>query len=83
MLRISHIEHKKNEEVLNTMKTKRSLIDSIWKKRAKYFGHMVKQIGYRDFYYKGKHMGKREREGQGLHGQIASRTGKARIMANR
>ena len=38
MLRISYIEHKKNEEVLNMMKTRRLLFDSIRKRKAKYFG---------------------------------------------
>ena len=34
MLRISYIEHKKNEEVLNLMKTRRSLFDSIREKEG-------------------------------------------------
>jgi len=42
MLRISYIEHKTNEEVLGMMKIKRSLIDSIRKRKAKYFGHIIR-----------------------------------------
>ena len=37
MLRISYTEHKTNEEVLGMMKIKRLLIDSIRKRKAKYF----------------------------------------------
>ena len=36
MLRISYIEQKKNEEVLNMMKTRRLPFDSIRKRKAKY-----------------------------------------------
>ena len=49
MLRISYIEHKKNEEVLNMMKTKRSLL------KAKYFGHMVRQNGLQRLLSEGKY----------------------------
>ena len=45
MLRISYIEHKKNEAVLNMIKIKRSLFDSIRKTKAKYYVHMVRRSG--------------------------------------
>ena len=75
MLRISYIEHKKNEEVLNMMKTKRSLFDSIRKRKTKYFGHMVRQNGLQRLLLEGKIHRKKEREGQELREQITSRNG--------
>ena len=59
MLRISYIEHKKNEEVLNTMKTRRLLFDSIRKRKAKYFGHMIRQNGLQRLLLEGKKYGKK------------------------
>ena len=82
MLRISYIEHKKNEEVLNMTKTRRLLFDSIRKRKAKYFGHMVRQNGLQRLLQEGRIHGKREREDQELSGQITSRNGQAISMAN-
>ena len=48
MLIISYIEHKKNEEVLNMMKTMRSLFDSIRKGRLNVSGVWKDKMGYRD-----------------------------------
>ena len=45
MLRISYIEHKTNEEVLGIIEKKRLLIDSIRKRKAKYFEQMVRHNG--------------------------------------
>ena len=59
MLRISYTEHKTNEEVLGMMKIKRLLIDSIRKRKAKYFGHMVRQNGLQRLLLEGKINGKR------------------------
>ena len=54
MLRISYTEHKTNKEVLGMMKIKRLLIDSIRKRKVKYFGHMVRQNGLQRLLLEGK-----------------------------
>ena len=82
MLRISYIEHKKNEEVLNMTKTRRLLFDSIRKRKAKYFRHIVRQNGLQRLLQEGRIHGKREREDQEVRGQITSSKGQAKIMAN-
>ena len=81
MLRILYTEHKTNEEVLGMMKIKRLLIDSIRKRKAKYFG--IRQNGLQRLLLEGKLNGKKgEKEGQELHGQLTSRTGLERLLAN-
>ena len=59
MLRISYTEHKTNEEVLGIMSVKRLLIDSFRKRKAKYFGHMVRQNGLQRLSLEGKINGKK------------------------
>ena len=41
MLRISWKEHKTNADVLHKMKTKRSLLNTIKKRKCQYFGHIL------------------------------------------
>ena len=64
------------------MKTRRSLFESIRKRKGKYFGDMVRQNGLQILSLDGKMNGKREREDQELLGQITSENGQARIMVN-
>ena len=45
MLRISWKEHKTNGEVLHKMKTKRSLLNTIKKRKCQYFGHIIRGNG--------------------------------------
>ena len=42
MLRISWKEHKTNGEVLHKMKAKRSLLNTIKKRKSHYFGHIIR-----------------------------------------
>ena len=42
MLRVSWTEHKTNEEVLKTAKTRRSLLPTIKKRKYQYFGHVIR-----------------------------------------
>ena len=44
MLRISWKEHKTNE-VLHKMKTKRSLVNTIKKRKCQYLGHIIRGNG--------------------------------------
>ena len=44
-LRISWKEHKTNGEVLHKMKTKRSLLSTIKKRKSQYFGHIIRGNG--------------------------------------
>ena len=48
MLRISWKEHKTNADVLHKMKTKRSLLNTIKKRKCQYFGHIIREDGYND-----------------------------------
>ena len=45
MLRISLKEQKTNGEVLHKMKTKRSLLNTIKKRKCQYFGHIIRGNG--------------------------------------
>ena len=58
MLRISYIENRTKEEVLGMMKIKRLLTDSIRKRKAKYFEHMVRQNGLQRLLLEWKLQGK-------------------------
>ena len=62
MMRISWTEHKSNEEVLETTISKRSLIATIKKRKLQYFGHLFRQMVYKDYYLK---EGLKEREHMG------------------
>jgi len=42
MLKISYVEHKTNDEVLNLMKTKRELVKNIKIRKTRYFGHIIR-----------------------------------------
>ena len=47
MLRISWKEHKTNGEVSHEMETKRSLLNTIKKRKCQYFGHIIRNTGSR------------------------------------
>ena len=64
------------------MEIKRLLIDSIRKRKAKYFGHMVRQNGLQRLLLEGKIHGIGEKTGQELQGQLTSGIGQERLMAN-
>ena len=61
MLRISWKEHKTNGEVLNKMKTKRSLLNTIKKRKCQYFGHIVRGDGVQRSLMEGRMHGGRGR----------------------
>ena len=55
------------------LKTKRSLIDSIRKRKAKYFGHMIRQNGLQRLLLKVKIYGKEGKGRPRIKWQITSR----------
>ena len=61
MLRISWKEHKTNEEVLHKMKTKRSLLNTIKKRKCQYFGHIIRGDGVQRLLMEGRINGRRGR----------------------
>ena len=54
MLRISWKEHKTNGEVLHKMKTKRSLLNTIKKRKCQYFGHIIRGDGVQRLLMEGR-----------------------------
>ena len=54
MLRISWKEHKTNGEVLHKMKTKRSLSNTIKKRKCQYFGHIIRGNGVQRLLMEGR-----------------------------
>ena len=62
MLRISWKEHKTNGEVLHKMKTKRSLLNTMKKRKCQYFGHIIRGNGVQRLLMEGRINGRR---GQG------------------
>ena len=61
MLRISWKEHKTNGEALPKMKTKRSLINTIKKRKCQYFGHIIRGNGVQRLLLEGRINGRRGR----------------------
>ena len=61
MLRISWTEHKTNEEVLNQMKTKRTLLNTIKTRKLQYFGHIIRKDHIQRLLMEGRMNGKRGR----------------------
>ena len=61
MLRISWKEHKTNGEVLHKMKTKRSLLNTIKKRKCQYFGHIIRGDGVQRLLMEGRINGRRGR----------------------
>ena len=61
MFRISWKEHKTNGEVLYKMKTKRSLLNTIKKRKCQYFGHIVRGNGVQRLLMEGRINGRRGR----------------------
>ena len=61
MLRISWKEHKTNGEDLHKMKTKRSLLNTIKKKKCQYFGHIIRGDGVQRLLMEGRINGRRGR----------------------
>ena len=61
MLRISWKEHKTNGEVLHKMKTKRSLLNTIKKRKCQYFGHIIRGNGVQRLLMEGRINGRRGR----------------------
>ena len=59
MLRISWKEHKTNGEVLHKMKTKRSLLNTIKKRKYQYFGHILRGNGVQRLLMEGRINGRR------------------------
>ena len=54
MLRISWKEHKTNADVLHKMKTKRSLLNTIKKRKCQYFGHLIRRDGVQRLLMEGR-----------------------------
>ena len=77
MLRISWKEHKTNGEVLHKMKTKRSLLITIKKRKCQYFGHIIRGDGVQRLLMGGRINGRRGRGGGDREqcGRITSRNG--------
>ena len=61
MLRISWKEHKTNGEVLHKMKTKRSLLNNIKKRKCQYFGHIIRGNEVQRLLMEGRINGRRGR----------------------
>ena len=61
MLRISWKEHKTNGEVLHKMKTRRSLLNTIKKRKCQYFGHIIRGNGVQRLLMEGRINGRRGR----------------------
>ena len=61
MLRISWKEHKTNADVLHKMKTKRSLLNTIKKRKCQYFGHIIRRDGIQRLLMEGRINGRRGR----------------------
>ena len=61
MLRISWKEHKSNGEVLHKMKTKRSLLNTIKKRKCQYFGPIIRGDGVQRLLMEGRINGRRGR----------------------
>ena len=61
MLGISWKEHKTNEEVLNKMKTKRSLLNTIKQRKCQYFGHIIRRDNLQRLLMDGRINGRRGR----------------------
>ena len=61
MLRISWKEHKTNEEVLNKMKTKRTLLNTIKTRKCQYFGHIIRIHHLQRLLIEGRMNGRRGR----------------------
>ena len=61
MLRISWKEHKTNADVLHKMKTKRSLLNTIKKRKCQYFGHIIRGDGIQRLLMEGRINGRRGR----------------------
>ena len=61
MLRISWKEHKTNGEVLHKMKTKRSLLNTIKKRKCEYFAHIIRENGVQRLLTEGRINGRRGR----------------------
>ena len=61
MLRISWKEHKTNGDVLHKMKTKRSLLNTIKKRKCQYFGHIIRGDGVQRLLMEGRINGRRGR----------------------
>ena len=61
MLKISRKEHKTNGEVLHKMKTKRSLLYTIKKRKCQYFGQIIRGNGVQRLLMEGRINGRRGR----------------------
>ena len=61
MLRISWKEHKTHADVLHKMKTKRSLLNTIKKRKCQYFGHIIRGDGIQRLLMEGRINGRRGR----------------------
>ena len=61
MLRISWKEHKTNGEVLHQMKTERSLLTIIKKRKCQYFAHIIEGNGVQRLLMEGRINGRRGR----------------------
>ena len=61
MLRISWKEHKTNGIVLHKIKTKRSLLNTIKKRKCQYFGHIIRGDGVQRLLMEGRINGRRGR----------------------
>ena len=61
MLRISWKEHKTNGEILHKMKTNRSLLNTIKKRKCQYFGHIIRGSGVQRLLMEGRINGRRGR----------------------
>ena len=59
MMRISYIEHKTNNEVLEMVTSKRALLCIIKKRKTEYFGHLIRMNGLQRILLEGKVNGKR------------------------
>ena len=61
ILEIAWANHKRNDEVLNMAKCKRSLLSIITKKKLQYFGHIIRKNSLEKLLLEGKVDGKRQR----------------------
>jgi len=61
MLKISYLEHKTNDEVLNLANVKRELAINIKKRKARYFGHIIRREKFQKEIMEGVAEGKRKR----------------------
>ena len=75
MLRISWKEHNTNGEVLHKIKTKRSLLNTIKKRKCQYFGHIIRGNGVQRLLMEGRINGRRGRGDREQCGRITSRNG--------